>query len=91
MIYLVCYDICSEKRRYEVKKTLKDYGIRVQYSVFECDLTIYEFNKLRQKLKEIISPDVDSVRFYSLCKVCYKNLECVGDSVKIEKEDFYLI
>ena len=38
MRYLVCYDIRDERRLKRVGKMMKDYGTRVQYSVFEVDL-----------------------------------------------------
>ena len=37
-MYLVCYDITSDRVRNKIVKTLEGYGRRVQYSVFECDL-----------------------------------------------------
>ena len=37
MHYTVAYDITDDKRRNRVAKILKDFGTRIQYSVFECD------------------------------------------------------
>ena len=37
--YLVCYDICHEKRLRKVFKTCRNYRDHLQYSIFECDLT----------------------------------------------------
>ena len=37
--YLVCYDICHEKRLRKVFKTCRNYRDHVQYSIVECDLT----------------------------------------------------
>ena len=39
MYFVVSYDISDDKRRTKIHNTLKSYGQRVQYSVFECDLT----------------------------------------------------
>ena len=39
MFILVSYDIPNDKRRLKVMKAVQDYGTRVQYSVFECELT----------------------------------------------------
>jgi hypothetical protein len=38
MLHLVAYDISDPKRLSRVARVCKDYGIRVEYSVFECDL-----------------------------------------------------
>ena len=39
MQFVVAYDIRQDRRRNKVMNTLKDFGLRVQYSVFECELT----------------------------------------------------
>ena len=36
MFYLVCFDIVEDPARAKVVKVLKEYGERVQKSVFEC-------------------------------------------------------
>jgi CRISPR-associated protein Cas2 len=38
MFYLVSYDIPDDKKRTRMAKTLRDFGERVQLSVFECIL-----------------------------------------------------
>ena len=48
MFIIVCYDIASDKRRNKVAKKLKDFGERVQRSVFEC---ILEDEKIKQLIK----------------------------------------
>ena len=49
-MYLVSYDIVSDRLRNKIAKTLEGYGKRVQYSVFECDLTEKRYKELYQKL-----------------------------------------
>jgi CRISPR-associated endonuclease Cas2 len=39
VLILVSYDIPDDRRRTKLAHTLKDFGQRVQYSVFECLLT----------------------------------------------------
>jgi len=38
VVCVVSYDIVDDKRRTKLAKKLCDFGKRVQYSVFECDL-----------------------------------------------------
>lgn len=64
--YLVCYDICHEKRLRKVFKTCRNYGDHLQYSVFECDLNEAERVKLESELNEIINAAEDQVLFVSL-------------------------
>ncbi|MGV2391312.1 MAG UNVERIFIED_CONTAM: CRISPR-associated endonuclease Cas2 [Microcystis novacekii LVE1205-3] len=51
MYFVVSYDISDDKRRTKIHNTLKSYGQRVQYSVFECDLTDTQYAKLRGPLE----------------------------------------
>jgi CRISPR-associated endonuclease Cas2 len=47
MLYVVSYDIADDARRVRVHATLRNYGTRVQYSVFECDLEPGQVEELR--------------------------------------------
>ena len=39
MYLVVSYDIHDDKRRNSIHKVLKNFGERIQFSVFECDMT----------------------------------------------------
>jgi CRISPR-associated protein Cas2 len=64
--YLVCYDICDDKRLRRVFKLCKNYGDHLQYSVFQCDLNPMEKGEMEGKLAELIKHDEDQVMFVSL-------------------------
>ncbi|MBX3423210.1 MAG: CRISPR-associated endonuclease Cas2 [Pirellulaceae bacterium] len=64
--FLVCYDICDDKRLRQVFKTLRGWGDHLQYSVFECQLTPADLITLRGQLKAIIHQDEDQVLFINL-------------------------
>lgn len=64
--YLVCYDICHPKRLRRVEKTVRAFGTRLQFSVFECLLDGVNLQKLRGKLGDIINSDHDQVMFVTL-------------------------
>jgi CRISPR-associated protein Cas2 len=49
--YVVAYDITDDKERDKVEKILKNYGFRIQKSVFECRLTKSGLNRLTEELK----------------------------------------
>jgi CRISPR-associated endonuclease Cas2 len=50
---LILYDITNNKLRRKIEKTLRDYGVRLQYSVFECRLDANLRSELREKLTDI--------------------------------------
>ena len=64
--YLVCYDICDDKRLRRVAEICSDFGVRLQYSVFECDLDDSEKIVLNGKLEEVIDASEDQVLYVSL-------------------------
>lgn len=73
MLYLISYDVSTmtpdgRKRLRHVAKECKNYGIRVQNSVFECELSYELYLLLKQKLIGIIDPEEDSLRIYPLGK-----------------------
>lgn len=78
MYIVVSYDIANDRRRRKIAKTLEDFGVRVQYSVFDCVLNEQELLTLQTKLQELIDYEEDSVRFYRLCKRCVESIEILG-------------
>lgn len=64
--YLVCYDICDDRRLAKVHKTMRGFGDHLQYSVFECQLTAADLARCRHRLGEIIDHKIDQVLFVDL-------------------------
>jgi CRISPR-associated protein Cas2 len=64
--YLVCYDICDEKRLRAVFRTMKNWGDHLQYSVFECQLTPADLARCQYELSQIINHAEDQVLFVDL-------------------------
>lgn len=71
MMVLVTYDVNTEtpagrRRLRRIAKTCQNYGQRVQFSVFECNVDPAQWVKLRARLVHEIDPNLDSLRFYYL-------------------------
>jgi CRISPR-associated protein Cas2 len=49
--YLVSYDISDPKRLRKVARSLEGFGVRLQYSVFECPLDDLRLAKLKAELQ----------------------------------------
>jgi CRISPR-associated protein Cas2 len=64
--YLVSYDICHPKRLRQVARVLEGFGVRLQYSVFECPLDDLRIAHLKASLHPILNHDEDQVLFVSL-------------------------
>lgn len=83
MMVLVTYDVSTEtrdgrRRLRRIARACEDWGQRVQFSVFECDLDPAQWTALRARLIGIIDPETDSLRFYLLGREWRKRVEHVG-------------
>ena len=83
MMVLVSYDVSTisaggEKRLRRLSKACRDYGQRVQYSVFEIEVDLAQWTLLKSRLCELIDPQHDSLRFYYLGRNWQTKVEHVG-------------
>ena len=90
MLVLVSYDVSIDKggqrRLRRVTKACKDYGQRVQYSVFECIVDPAQWAVLRQRLMDEIDPELDSLRFYFLGSNWKRRVEHIGAKETVDQE-----
>ena len=71
MWIVVCYDVNTEtnagrKRLRRVAQVCKNFGQRVQKSVFECHVDEMKFEDLRRKLLKEVKLEQDNLRLYRL-------------------------
>ncbi|GMU94419.1 MAG: hypothetical protein AMXMBFR4_34770 [Candidatus Hydrogenedentota bacterium] len=83
MMVLVTYDVRTEdaagrKRLRRVAKVCKNYGQRVQNSVFECSVDMAQWTMIREKIIAEAKLDEDSLRFYFLGNNWRRRVEHVG-------------
>ncbi|MCW8125113.1 CRISPR-associated endonuclease Cas2 [Microbulbifer halophilus] len=83
MLVLVTYDVSvttaeGRKRLRNISKTCLDYGVRVQNSVFECEVDPAQLAFLKDRLLEIYDSEEDSLRFYFLGKRGRQRVEHFG-------------
>ncbi|EKF9607499.1 CRISPR-associated endonuclease Cas2 [Vibrio cholerae] len=69
-----------------------DNGVRVQYSVFECEIDAAQWLRFKNKLLSIYDPEVDSLRFYKLGKNWQNKVEHHGakDAIDIFRDTLIL-
>lgn len=90
MFVLVTYDIGDPKRLRRVAKVMKDYGYRVQRSVFECLVDEHRLALMVAEIDNCIDAQLDTVRFYRLCNACQKTLLIRGQGTLSEDPDVYI-
>ena len=79
MRVLVSYDISNDKNRRKVATIMEGHGFRVQYSVFECDISKAQLATLKRRLRPYVRrKDEDSVRFYPLPADALDHVSVIG-------------
>jgi CRISPR-associated protein Cas2 len=83
VLVLISYDVSTEgasgrRRLRRVAKACLDFGQRVQFSVFECDVDPAQWTALRARLLNEIDPQTDSLRFYNLGANWRRRIEHIG-------------
>jgi CRISPR-associated protein Cas2 len=91
MLFLVTYDIACPKRLRRVAKTCAEYGVRVEKSVFECDLPHELFQRLWCELMDLVDEDNDALIAYRICATCLKEVESIGQVPRPEKPVCYIL
>lgn len=82
MLTVIAYDIADDRRRNGVSNLLADHGVRVNYSVFECELEGDELERLQGQLSQLIEDREDRIVFYRLCEGCRLRKSGMGLSRK---------
>jgi len=92
MNIIVAYDIANPRRLNRVAKVIKDYGIRVQKSIFEVEVDRKCFDEMKTRVEKVIEPSEDGVKYFPVCEKCAGTLEIIGQGVYIEPdEEFYIL
>ncbi len=91
MLYLVAYDVSNPKRLRFVARACEDYGIRVEYSVFECDLSPDIFESFWSELVGLIDEKEDSLLAYRICAGCVTETQSAGTVVRPVKHLIYML
>ncbi len=96
MLVLITYDVNTEdaagRRRLRlIAKQCVNYGQRVQNSVFECLLDAAQLRTLQAKLRAVMDPQRDSLRFYNLGNNYGARIEHFGAKESYDPGDALMI
>lgn len=96
MYILVTYDVdtiseSGNKRLRQVARICKNYGQRVQNSVFECEVTEAQYCLLKDQIKEVMDEQLDSIRFYHLNKNKNHSIDTLGKITSYDVNDTIII
>ncbi|HPD55948.1 MAG TPA: CRISPR-associated endonuclease Cas2 [Smithellaceae bacterium] len=91
MITLITYDITEPKRLNKLRGFLKDFGLRTQKSVFECDIDDIALKKIRAYCRDNLDISTDSVRIYKICNRCINKVKISGTGLKVTQLDYMIL
>lgn len=91
MTYFFSYDVTDTRRRNQISKALEQFGLRVQKSVFQCDMPAEKAEKLKNILLTVINKKEDSLLFYPVCDDCVGKARLIGDKNLLEIAKFEIL
>lgn len=91
MLTLVGYDISDPKRLARIARVCEDFGVRVQYSLFECRLEEPDFQNFWLTLLGEIDEKADRIVAYKIDARCAKETLTAGTMVCSEKVVCYVV
>lgn len=91
MYVMVSYDIVDDKTRNKVMKFLKDFGERVQLSVFDANLDEAQYERMKEGVDAFIDKKEDRVRYYRICKSCMDRMKISGWGEVRQDEGFEIV
>jgi CRISPR-associated protein Cas2 len=92
MFVVVTYDISDDKTRTRLHKTLRRFGERVQFSVFECILTSEMFEQMcREVAVALEHQELWRVRYYEICEGCRRRTVTLGQAFTTTLKRLYVV
>ena len=96
MLMHVSYDVSTvdragKSRLRRIAKACLNWGIRVQNSVFECNVNPAQWVQLKAQLEDIFDPETDSLRYYNLGDHYSTRIEHVGAKPALDMEQPLLL
>ncbi|MCK5826640.1 MAG: CRISPR-associated endonuclease Cas2 [Desulfuromusa sp.] len=90
MLAIIAYDVSSNRARAKLHKSLKEYGLNTQKSVFECQVDRDALRVIVATAKKLLNPETDSLRIYRICSRCQKRVTVSGLGIKVTQMEFII-
>jgi CRISPR-associated protein Cas2 len=96
MMVIVSYDVSTKtangaNRLRKIAEVCLDYGLRVQNSVFECNVNPAQWELLKDRLLSLYNAEEDSLRFYFLGSNWKRRVEHYGKGTIRDLEDTMIL
>ena len=91
MTYYIAYDMSDYEARTKIARLLENIGIRIQYSVFLCELDPCYMEEIFKQLSVFIDPECDSLHVYPVCKACLQGLKVLGKPLSFSEAAYQVL
>lgn len=91
MNMIIAYDIAHPRRLNRVARIMKDYGKRVQKSIFEAEIDEKTFNEMKLRVEMVLNKREDGVKYFPLCNRCSDRPIAIGICAESPSDDPYVI
>ena len=88
---MICYDIADPERLRRTAKILENFGIRIQKSFFQCEMSIENLKKLEREILSVVKTKKDRLFIYPLCEACSKKAATMGTGKLMELKTFEIL
>jgi len=89
--WIVAYDVSDDDRRHRLATVLLRYGWRIQFSVFECQLSDQALAEVLEDVSATIDLEVDRVHLTPICGNCADKRVLVGQATLPPEEKFFFV
>jgi CRISPR-associated protein Cas2 len=91
MNYFFCYDITNTHKRNQISMALEQFGLRVQKSVFQCDVPAEKAEEIKTTLLALIDKKQDSLFFCPICDACLEKVRIIGNKTMLQTVGFEIL
>ena len=91
MNMIVAYDIAHPRRLNKIARIMKDYGRRVQKSIFEVDVKERQYIEMKRRAELVMDYHEDGVKYFPLCDRCADTLIALGVCGVLPDDGDYLV
>ncbi|MCX7984915.1 MAG: CRISPR-associated endonuclease Cas2 [Bacteroidetes bacterium] len=96
MVVVVSYDVSTKSeagttRLRKIAEACLNYGMRVQNSVFECNVDPAQWEVLKNTLLKIYNAEEDSLRFYFLGSNWQRRVEHYGAKKSVSWDEPFIV
>jgi len=90
-LVLLAYDVADPQRLRRVARVCEGYGQRVQRSVFELHLRPGQLAELQGRLRALLNPRFDKVRYWYLCAADREDIQVEGQGQASEPHRYTVV